>query len=91
MQLLPFLFSSGAGKAVAYLNVCRRSDRGDPVAGAGLESAGSHSVFQVDLANNLLIPYCYGYCYWERHGVHPFGEREHGGAGIVRFYVESSA
>ena len=36
----------------------------------------------------LLIPYCYGYCYWERHGVHPFGEREHGGEGIVRFYME---
>lgn len=38
--------------------------------------------------NNLLIPYCYGYCYWERHGVHPFGEREHGRAGIVRFYID---
>ena len=38
--------------------------------------------------NNLLIPYCYGYCYWERHGVHPFGEREHGGAGIARFYID---
>ncbi len=37
---------------------------------------------------NLLIPYCYGYCYWERHGVHPFGEREHGGAGIARFYMD---
>lgn len=36
----------------------------------------------------LLIPYCYGYCYWERHGVHPFGEREHGRAGIVRFYMD---
>jgi len=36
----------------------------------------------------LLIPYCYGYCYWERHGVHPFGEREHGGAGIARFYID---
>ena len=31
---------------------------------------------------NLVIPYCYGYCYWERHGVHPFGEREHGGRGL---------
>ena len=37
---------------------------------------------------NLVIPYCYGYCYWERHGVHPFGEREHGDGGIVRFYIE---
>ena len=38
--------------------------------------------------NYLLVPYCYGYCYWERYGVHPFGEREHGGAGIVRFYID---
>ena len=38
--------------------------------------------------NNLLIPYCYGYCYWERYGVHPFGEREHGGKGIARFYID---
>ena len=38
--------------------------------------------------NNLLIPYCYGYCYWERHGVHPFGEREHDGKGIARFYID---
>ncbi len=37
---------------------------------------------------NLVIPYCYGYCYWERHGVHPFGEREHGGGGIARFYID---
>ena len=37
---------------------------------------------------NLVIPYCYGYCYWEQHGVHPFGEREHGGAGIARFYID---
>ena len=37
---------------------------------------------------NLVIPYCYGYCYWERHRVHPFGEREHGGGGIARFYID---
>ena len=37
---------------------------------------------------NLLIPVCYGYCFWERHGVHPFGEREHGGEGIARFYID---
>ena len=36
----------------------------------------------------LLVPYCYGYCYWERHGVHAFGEREHGGEGIARFYID---
>ena len=37
---------------------------------------------------NLVVPFCYGYCYWERHDVHPFGEREHGGAGIARFYMD---
>ena len=37
---------------------------------------------------NLVIPYCYGYCYWEKHGVHSFGERDHGGAGIARFYID---
>ena len=37
---------------------------------------------------NLVIPYCHGYCYWEKHGVHPFGERDHGGAGIARFYID---
>ena len=42
----------------------------------------------VGFVNNLLIPYCYGYCYWERYGVHPFGEREHGGKGIARFYID---
>ena len=25
---------------------------------------------------------------WEKHGVHPFGERDHGGAGIARFYID---
>ncbi|MCY3687422.1 MAG: hypothetical protein OXG90_00380 [Gammaproteobacteria bacterium] len=37
---------------------------------------------------NLVIPYCYGYCYWERYGIHPFGEREHGDEGIANFYIE---
>ncbi len=37
---------------------------------------------------NLVIPYCYGYCFWERNGFHPFGEREHGGSGIASFYID---
>ncbi len=38
--------------------------------------------------NRLLIPYLYGYRYWEKHGTHPFGERAHGEDGVVQFYVE---
>ena len=39
--------------------------------------------------NRLLIPYCYGYCYWEKYQIHPFGEAEHGFKGIVHFYMNS--
>ncbi len=42
----------------------------------------------VGFVDKLLVPYLYGYCFWEKHGEHPFGEREHGEAGIVGFYVE---
>ena len=38
--------------------------------------------------NRLIVPYFYGYCCWENHGVHPFGEAEHGLKGIVRYYVD---
>ena len=44
--------------------------------------------FLLGFVNNLLVPYCYGYCFWERHGIHPFGEREHGAEGIARFYID---
>ena len=36
--------------------------------------------------NRLVIPYLYGYCYWEKHGQHPFGERAHGVEGILEYY-----
>ena len=36
--------------------------------------------------NNLVIPYLYGYCYWKKHGQHPFGERAHGVEGIIEYY-----
>lgn len=36
----------------------------------------------------LVVPYLYGYCYWKKHGRHPFGERPHGGEGIVQYYKE---
>ena len=38
--------------------------------------------------NKLVIPYFYGYCYWEKFSVHPFGEQKHGGEGIAQYYVD---
>lgn len=39
--------------------------------------------------NRLVIPYLYSYGHWRDHGRHPFGEAEHGDAGIVRYYVDA--
>ncbi len=39
--------------------------------------------------NRLLVPFLYGYRYWEKHDVHPFGEQKHGSAGIVQFYMDA--
>ena len=39
--------------------------------------------------NKLVIPYLYGYSYWEKHGRHPFGEAAHGHDGILRHYVDT--
>lgn len=36
----------------------------------------------------LVIPYLYGYCFWKKHGYHPFGEAAHGNAGILDHYVD---
>lgn len=38
--------------------------------------------------DKLVIPYFFGYCHWKMHGVHPFGESEHGSQGIVRHYMD---
>ena len=38
--------------------------------------------------NKLVVPYLYGYCYWKMNGEHPFGERRHGGEGIIQYYIE---
>ena len=37
--------------------------------------------------NKLVVPYLYGYCYWKMNGEHPFGERRHGGEGIIQYYI----
>ena len=39
--------------------------------------------------NKLLIPYLYGYCFWSKHGHHPFGEATHGHEGILRYYIDT--
>ena len=38
--------------------------------------------------NRLVVPYLYGYCYWKKYSVHPFGELKPGGEGIVQYYKE---
>ncbi len=39
--------------------------------------------------NRLVIPYLYGYCFWKKHGCHPFDEAAHGDEGILRHYVDT--
>ena len=39
--------------------------------------------------NRLVIPYLYGYCFWKKHGYHPFDEAAHGCEGIVRHYIDT--
>lgn len=35
-----------------------------------------------------VIPYLFAFCIWERNGKFPFGELQHGGAGILQYYRE---
>ena len=37
--------------------------------------------------DRLLVPYLYGYCFWRKHGRHPFGEAGHGPEGILDYYL----
>lgn len=39
--------------------------------------------------NRLVIPYLYGYCFWNKHGRHPFDEAAHGYEGIMRHYIDT--
>ena len=39
--------------------------------------------------NRLVVPYLYGYCFWKKHGRHPFDEAAHGYEGILRHYVDT--
>lgn len=35
-----------------------------------------------------VIPYLFTFCIWERKGQFPYGELQHGGAGILQYYRE---
>ncbi|MGH8250084.1 MAG: hypothetical protein ACREVI_05210 [Steroidobacteraceae bacterium] len=39
--------------------------------------------------NRLVIPFLYGYCFWKKHGRHPFDEAAHGNEGILRHYMDA--
>lgn len=41
-----------------------------------------------DYVDLLVIPYLYGYSYFEKHGELPFGELEHGTAGLLCEYAK---
>lgn len=38
--------------------------------------------------DEFVIPYFYGYSYYEKYGIMPFGERSHGFQGVIEFYKE---
>ena len=38
--------------------------------------------------DKFVIPYFYGYSYFEKYDVMPFGERSHGNKGVNEFYKE---
>lgn len=43
----------------------------------------------LEFVNRLVIPFLYGYSYWKKHGQHPFGEQDHGDAGVLRYYLDT--
>ena len=38
--------------------------------------------------NEQVIPFLFSFCYSQQHGKMPFGERSHGGKGILEYYIE---
>jgi len=38
--------------------------------------------------DNLVVPFLYGYAYWEKFGAMPFDERSHGAAGLLEYYLD---
>jgi hypothetical protein len=43
----------------------------------------------LDILQGLLEPYLYIHSYWKKHnGKTPFGQRRHGGEGVLEYYSE---
>jgi hypothetical protein len=40
-----------------------------------------------DLIERFVVPYLFGYSYYERHGVIPYGELEHGREGLRQYFA----
>ena len=38
--------------------------------------------------DRVLVPYLYGYCFWQKYGRHPFDEAAHGAEGILDHYLD---
>ena len=38
--------------------------------------------------DSLVVPFLYSYSHWKRFGVMPFGERSHGEAGFLEYYLD---
>ncbi|WP_370979005.1 hypothetical protein [Agaribacterium sp. ZY112] len=38
--------------------------------------------------DNLVVPFLYGYSYWEKNAEMPFDERSHGAKGLLEYYLD---
>lgn len=43
----------------------------------------------IGFVSRLVVPFLYGFLYWNKHGTHPFGECPHGDKGIVQHYMDN--
>ena len=42
----------------------------------------------VGFIDNLVIPFLYSYCYWQKNNEMPYGEMAHGADGLVQYYLD---
>jgi hypothetical protein len=42
----------------------------------------------IAFVENIVIPYLYSFLYWEKHGVMPYGQYDHGFKGIIQSYKD---
>lgn len=43
----------------------------------------------LSFVNRLVIPYLYGFSFWQKYGKHPFDEALHGNEGILAHYIDT--